>query len=55
MYYCVCMCAQLMEGAIALTRRVYAGDEVASHRYDYEWLVEGVMKVRDRHAHPCSA
>ncbi len=51
----VCVCVQLMDSAIALTRRIYSRDEVASHRHDYEWLVDVVMKVRDRHKHACSA
>lgn len=39
------MSKQLKDAAIALTRRVYAADAVAAHRYDYDWLLEAVVKV----------
>ena len=37
---------QVIDGAIALTKKVYAGDEAAVHHYDYDWLLDPVVKVR---------
>lgn len=37
---------QVINGAIALTRKVYDGDEVAIHSHDYDWLLDPVVKVR---------
>lgn len=32
-----------------MTRKVYGEDEVAIHRYDYDWLLDFVIKVSQPH------
>ena len=39
--------AQVVDGVCALKGRLYTGDEAAVflHKYDFEWLLEAVVKV----------
>ena len=39
---------QVVDGVCALKARVYSGDDDTAallHRYDFEWLLEAVVKV----------
>ena len=39
---------QVVDGVCALKSRVYSGDDESAallHRYDFEWLLEAVVKV----------
>ena len=41
-----CTPPQLIDAAIALTKKVYGGDEMATHRCDFDWLLDSVIKAR---------
>ena len=37
---------QVVDNIIELTKKVYSEDEEALHRFDFDWLLDVVIKVR---------